>query len=221
VLPTDVDCVNLSAAIYQTAGAWDYLDTGPDDEVYWGLKKLDGCDVIVFRGSITAHDWWMDLEAVPVSTRIGTVHQGFFDGMEKMWAEVRPMLTQPVVVTGHSLGAARSDILCGLMVADKHPPVRRVVFGEPRPGLPDFAALIKSIEGSSYRNGDGGSNHDHVCDVPFKSLGPFDFVHPTPLTNVTALPTGNIFERESLFALHHIELYQAAVAAHFATKETA
>ena len=40
--PTDIDLVNLCAAIYQDGSAWDYLDQGRDDGVYWALKRLDG-----------------------------------------------------------------------------------------------------------------------------------------------------------------------------------
>lgn len=219
MLPSDVDLVNLCAEIYQEGGSWDYLDKGEDDNIYWALKKYDGCDVIVLRGSITAHDWYEDLRAVPIKTRIGTVHEGFYDGMEHMWSDVVSMLTQPVMVTGHSLAAARADILTAIMVVDKKPPIRRVVFGEPRPGLSDLAKFVCEVDGPTYRNGDA-HGYDRVCDVPFKLFGPFDFVHPKPHMQVTALPTGNVFQREGLFAFHHVQLYQAAVAAHFA-KETA
>jgi hypothetical protein len=59
----------------------------------YGLKKLDGCDVVVFRGSITLQDWLCDLFVLPLPalipelTRIGHVHAGFFLGMEKAWGE--------------------------------------------------------------------------------------------------------------------------------------
>lgn len=216
----DVDLVNLCADIYGDTAKWDYLDAGQDDEVYFGLKKYSDVDVIVFRGSITALDWWLDLQTIPTKTRIGTVHHGFYEGMEKMWAEVQPMLTQPVMVTGHSLGAARADILTGLMVADNKLPIRRAVFGEPRPGLSDFAEFIKGVDAYPYRNGDA-HGHDRVCDVPLKLLHPLDFsfVHPKPHIQVTAAPTGNIFQRDGLFSFHHIQLYQAALAAHFAKED--
>jgi len=44
------------------------------------------------------------------------------------------VLTQPVRVTSHNLGAARTGNLCGLLIADGMPPIRRVVFGELRIG---------------------------------------------------------------------------------------
>lgn len=217
-LPSDRELVDLCAAIYDGTGSWDHLDSGPDDGIYWALKKLNGCDVVVLRGSITAHDWAEDFRAFPVVTRIGTVHAGFYAGMEKMHGEVTSMLTQPVMVTGHSLGAARADVLCALMVAGNKPPVRRAVFGEPRPGLADFAKFLSGVPGDGYRNGDV-NGHDIVTDVPLQLPGSFDFIHPKPLVDVTAPPTGDFFARHEPFAYHHVQLYQAAVAAHL--KETA
>lgn len=212
--PSDVDLVNFSAAIYDSTSQWDYYDNGDDDYICVGIKKLDGCDVVAFRGSITAHDWVEDLRAAPIKTRIGTVHAGFYNGMEKAWLELEPHLTQPVYVTGHSLGAARADMLVALMVVDGKPPARRAVFGEPRPGMTDFAKVIAKIPGDGYRNGNS-KMHDLVTDVPLKLLPPFNFVHPTDLVHVDAEPSGILIERLGLFAYHHIELYQAAVTAHF------
>jgi hypothetical protein len=205
--PSDRELVDLCAQLYAGTVTWDHLDTGPDDSIYWALKKLDGFDVVVFRGSITAHDWIEDFRAFPTITRIGLVHFGFYDGMEKMHMEVSSMVTQPVMVTGHSLGAARADILCALMVAGGKPPARRAVFGEPRPGMPNFAAFLKDVPGHGYRNADA-NGHDYVTDVPPQLFGGLYFMHPTPPVDVTASPTG-----VGPFRYHHVELYQAAMAA--------
>ena len=211
--PTDIDLVNLCAAIYQDGSAWDYLDQGRDDGVYWALKRLDGCDVVVFRGSRTDQDWWRDIRFFPIPTRIGTVHHGFFEGIEKMWSELRSMLTQPVKITGHSLGAARAGNLCGLMIADGMPPIRRVVFGEPKIGWPDFCQLVAQIPAGTYCNRDA-YGHDEVTDVPFDFPHCLDFGRPTPLIDVTDPPS--LIERvDPLFDYHHIQHYQAALAAFF------
>lgn len=218
-MPANLDlvCVNLCAAIYRSDSAWDYLDEGRDDGVYFAIKHLDGADVVVFRGSITGRDWFRDIRFFPIPTRIGTVHHGFFEGLEKMWDEIRPMLIQPVVVTGHSLGAARADILCGLMIADDLPPARRIVFGEPRPGLPDFCGPVGNRPGASFRNRDNWG-HDDVTDVPLDLPHALDFGRPSPLIDVTAPPS--LIERlDPLFDYHHIALYQTALAAFFATRE--
>jgi hypothetical protein len=192
-------------------GYWDHIDVGADDNVFWALKKVDGFDIVVFRGSITAIDWFNDFRALPILTRVGHVHAGFFSGIERVWSEVRPLLTQPVIVTGHSLGAARAGVLTALMVADGAAPVARVVFGEPKPGLIDFAKIVADVPARSYRNGNS-KDHDLVTDIP-ATLPPIQFVHPTPIVVVDAEPTGGLFETLGIFAYHHCPLYVAGVTA--------
>jgi Lipase (class 3) len=211
--PSDAALASLCALIYKPAAivdSFDHFDAGLDDGVCWAFKRLDGFDVIVFRGSVTLQDWIADFRAMAMPTRIGHVHLGFHAGMENVWVEARPYLTQPVIVTGHSLGAARADVLCGLMVADGKPPIARVVFGEPKPGLMDFALHIENVPGRSYRNGDG-QHHDLVADVPF-SFPPLQYVHPTPIIPVCCPPQGDDFASWGAFAYHHIELYETALA---------
>jgi lipase (class 3) len=140
------------------------------------VKRLDGFDVVVLRGSVTLQDWLRDAQALAMPSRIGHVHSGFYAGMEHMWTDLKAMLSQPAIVTGHSLGAARAAVLTALMTVDGVPPVARVVFGEPKPGLLDFAKLITGIPGRSYRNGDS-THHDLITDVPL-SFPPMQFVQP-------------------------------------------
>lgn len=220
MMPPDAVICGICAALYSPIALledWDHIDMGDDDGVCWALKRLSGYDVVVFRGSITLQDWVRDLRAVAIPTRIGHVHAGFYAGMEHVWTEMRPLLTQPVIVTGHSLGAARAGVLTALMVADGSPPVARVVFGEPKPGLLDLAGFIDDVPGRSYRNGDD-LHHDMVCDVPL-SFPPLQYVHPTPIVPVMCKPSGSLFEQLGIFAWHHMELYQTALSV--ASKETA
>lgn len=215
LLPSDVDLVELASAIYspQINGFWETLDVGEDDGIYWALRRVDGYDIVVFRGSITAHDWIEDIRAVPYPTRIGTVHEGFYAGMEHCWSDIKKLLRGPVCVTGHSLGAARADILAGLMTVDGVAPVKLSVFGEPKPGFSDFGNIISAIPGTSYRNGNA-TFRDIVTEVPI-TLRPFDaFVHRKKLVDVDAEPMPNTLDDLSLFAFHHIELYVAGVTAY-------
>jgi len=214
IMPSDAATVALCAEIYQPtaiAGAFDYYDAGMDDGICWALKRRDGFDIVIFRGSVTRQDWLRDVQALALPSRIGRVHSGFYAGMEHMWADLKPMLSQPAIVTGHSLGAARADVLAALMTVDGVSPVARIVFGEPKPGLLDFAKLITGIPGRSYRNGDS-THHDLVTDVPF-SFPPEQYVHPTPIIPVCCRPAGVEFTDLGVFAWHHIGLYQTALAA--------
>ena len=151
-------------------------------------------------------------ELMPASAPscIGTVHAGFFAGMQRMWSELRSMLDlkAKVIVGGHSLGAARAGDLTGLMVLDNRAPIARVVFGEPKPGYMDLAKLIELVPGRSYRNGDQ-KHHDLVTDVPF-SFPPFQYVHPTPIIPVLEMPSADGFSSMGVFAYHHTQLYAKA-----------
>lgn len=212
MIPSDALLASLCGAIYKPTaliGEWDYFDLGEDDGVCWALKRLSGYDAIVLRGSITAEDWIRDFRAAALPSRIGWVHDGFYAGMEHMWHDARSLLKQPVIVTGHSLGAARASILTALMVSDGEPPAERVVFGEPRPGLESHAAITRKVTGRSYCNGYAGHS-DTVCSVPF-SLPGLEFTRATPLIPVSAPPLPN--DNWGLFAFHHIELYEAATSA--------
>ncbi|HYM31816.1 MAG TPA: lipase family protein [Candidatus Cybelea sp.] len=212
-LPTDAALAALCNDIYQpdAAGRFDTFDAGEDDGICWALKHLAGFDAVALRGSKTELDWLRDFRAFTIPTRIGHVHAGFHEGMEHMWTDALYLLRQPTIVTGHSLGAARASILTALMILDGRPPVARVVFGEPKPGLLDHAIIVKQVEARSYRNGDG-LHHDLITDIPF-SFPPEQYVHPTPIIPVCARPSGDLFSQLGVFAFHHIQLYQAALAA--------
>jgi hypothetical protein len=214
-MPSGADCAALCAAIYQTiSGAgFDQFDLGSDDGICWGIKHCDGVDVVVLRGSQTELDWLRDFRAFTIPTRIGHVHAGFFEGVEKMYGELRAVRAAPILVTGHSLGAAHADILTALMAVEQMPPIGRVVFGEPRPGLKDHAEIVSRVPGRSYRNCES-IWRDDVTDVPL-----FPYVHPTAPIKVCAPPAGGLLDRFGPFSWHHIELYQAALRT-AATQET-
>ena len=210
---TDRDIAALCAGIYAYPGAapvvWDYFDQGDDDGVCWALKRLDGFDAVILRGSVILKDWIRDLRADAISTSLGMVHAGFYAGMNHMWGDVAPMLKQPrTIVGGHSLGAARAGILCGIMMQAGKAPAARIVFGEPKPGFVELAKIIEGTPGRSYRNGDK-RHHDLVTDLAF-SFPPFQYVHPTPVIPVTAKPTDDWFHQLGVFAWHHAPLYAAA-----------
>jgi len=83
VMPSDAAIVALCAEIYRptaVAGAFDYYDAGMDDGICWAVKRHDGFDVVVFRGSVTRQDWLRDIQVVAMPSRIGHVHSGFYSG---------------------------------------------------------------------------------------------------------------------------------------------
>jgi hypothetical protein len=100
--------------------------------------------------------------------------------------------------------------LCGLSIVAGIVPAGRVVFGEPRPGFQELAHLLASIpESRSYRNGNFASfEHDLITDVPVR-IGPLQYVHPTRLIEVSALPPAD--DEWGIFSYHHMQLYAQAV----------
>lgn len=216
---SDLALVDIVAELYDStagdttdAGAgWDHLLLPADDDgICAALRRIGDDDIVVFRGSETIEDWARDFLAIPHALgshpQLGDVHAGFALGMDEAFAKLLPLLRASVHVTGHSLGAARATLFCGLLTAQNKAPVARVVFGEPRSGCASLTALLAGVPGRSYRNA-GAGRHDLVTDVP--TAPPFGRV--TPLTDICALPPAD--DPWGLLSYHHIQLYQAGVAA--------
>jgi Lipase (class 3) len=170
-----------------------------------------GCDVLVFRSSTTFEDWRRDFDAWadPLGlSKLGPVHPGFLLGLDQVLEEYRQKGSGKLFVAGHSLGAGRALVFCGLAVVAGIIPVGRIVFGEPRPGFQPLAHLIAAIrESRSYRNGKFGTfEHDYVTDVPYR-IGPLQYVHPIALTDVSALPVSALPPTQDewgIFSYHQI-----------------
>jgi hypothetical protein len=208
---------SLCGSLYDYTGspkvAWRHYDDGSDsDQICWSIARVGDLNFIVLRGSETFIDWWRDFDAWSDpfhKLNLGHVHPGFYLGMEQVWAEAKPLVGPKVVVTGHSLGAARASILCGIMALDGCAPTARVVLAEPKPGFSDFAQLIAPIPSVAFCNGDD-EGHDLVTDAPL-SFPPEEYVHPTPFTRVRSSPPAN--DKLGIFAYHHWYLYDAAIQA--------
>jgi hypothetical protein len=221
-LPSDKDIAALCLGIYATPGApavtWDRFDDGADsDQICWGVKVVDGCDILVFRGSVTFVDWRRDFDvwANPFGhSKLGPVHPGFLLGLDQVLQEYRAYRgngTNKLIVAGHSLGAGRASVLCGLAIVAGIVPAGRIVFGEPCPGFPPLAQLLASIPDSrSYRNGKFGSfEHDLITDIPLNVPPLLQYVHPTTLIDVQALPPPG--DQWGVFSYHHMPLYAQAL----------
>jgi Lipase (class 3) len=207
---TEQDIAKLCLAIYEEQQTidWDQIELPPDG-IAFGIKNFDAATAVVFRGSVTAIDWLRDSESIADPLEhdgLGPVHPGFFQGLSELWDRLKPALaSKHYIIAGHSLGAARASLFTGLMVLDKRPPVRRLCFGEPRPGFPQAATIIATARVRSFCNGNGRA-HDLVTDVPFTTWIE-DYVHPTPLIPVCAPPTDDDVRRDILFAWHAMMLY--------------
>lgn len=215
---TDLRAAQLCAAIYAPDAISDktfhVYDDGGGTGVCWGIVQDGDIDLVILRGSLTPHDWFEDMFAAPyVGHRpFGPVHHGFNNGLDTAWSRMKNLLrsSAKVMLTGHSLGAARATILTGIMIDDGGSPAGRIVFGEPKPGFQRLADFIKAVPARSYRNGMSDA-HDIVTDLPLpvKAWG-LNYVHPAPLTLVSGPPP--IDDTTGMFAWHHIGLYVTALS---------
>lgn len=214
-LLTVKDCAELNLGIYGQLAApvtWDYLDDGSaDDGIYWGFKEVaPGVLVPVFRGSDSPEDWLRDLMILRKpwgAPRIGPVHPGMYQGMERVWAEFALMIkaTDRIAPTGHSLGAPRSRYLSALMTVDGRPPTAMVRFASPRPGYQQLIDVCAPVPDFSFRNVDAARDVDDVTRVPFYLPG-FLYVDAAA-TSLTVTPEGPAID---VFRLHHMALYAGA-----------
>lgn len=208
---TDIDCVQACADLYRGGAGFDaVVEPEADHGVCVGLQRRGDVDLVVFRGSTTVEDWARDFLAIPHACarhpQLGDVHAGFMLGMDDAFARLLPLLRPSVWVAGHSLGAARATLFCGMLAVAGRPPAARVVFGEPRSGGASLTTILAGVPGHSYRNA-GRGRHDLITDVPTEP--PFSRV--CSLIDVFAAPMPG--DPWGIFAYHHIQLYQAALAA--------
>lgn len=208
---TDAGIASMLVDLYAGTNQFDHGEPGIGPSgICWASKRVDGVDVVVFRGSVTFWDWFKDFLALATPfahETFGPIHQGFGLGMDRCWGRIKQQTKGPWIVGGHSLGAGRADIVTGLMIEDGCAPLARVVFGEPKPGFAQLAKYLSTVPGRSYRNGNAHA-HDLVTDVPITFLLE-EYEHPTPLIEVLAMPAADA--KNGVFKWHNMGLYAQAV----------
>jgi hypothetical protein len=215
---TDHDIAALCLGIYpgNPPVAWNHFDDGVgSDRICWAVKQVDDVSVVVLRGTVTPIDWLHDLSAWvdPIHhDRLGPVHAGFYSGMRTVQRELTEIVpSRPLIICGHSLGAARAVILSALLTLDGRVPVARICFGEPRAGFAQLGPILAPIRHQrSYRN-HGGHDHDLITDLPFFWPPLFAYQHPTDLIDLTVTPGPHA--AWGVFRFHLPELYAGATPA--------
>jgi hypothetical protein len=204
----------MQLLLHDGSSAFTYYQSGATDaDVCWAAQVVDGVTLILLRGSVNFKDWVKDLDAFAdpfAHATLGPVNEGFFLGAEKAWADIQVHTQPPWIVSGHSLGAARSAYLAAFMTLAGHPPLARVAFAEPKPGFRQLADIIAKVPQFSYRNGDAHL-HDLITDYPL-TFPPEDYVHPSPLLEVTASPSLAEYAELAVLAWHRMALYAKAVS---------
>ena len=214
-MTTHRDIANLVGALYGDSLAvhWVYR-SDPDASVVMGIVRFNGFWVVACRGTYVFQDWLHDLNArpmVPTShPAFGQVHRGFYLGTPEAWDIIRSILIgrdlARIIFAGHSLGAARANLLAAHAVAVGLSPVMTLCWGEPRSGFPQLATFLKGVPGRSYVNVVNGIA-DGVTQLP----PPVGYVHRVTLTTINS---GGIDPLNvDPFARHHFDLYLAATPA--------
>jgi triacylglycerol lipase len=141
-------CVRACADAYRSAtieSAFAHLLVVRSGEC--GVRNAEeGFDILAFRGSGCIQDWLTDARCSFICPQIlqdiehgqVRVHRGFWLSMDSLFDQVLRLdqrsCPRPVVVTGHSKGAAEA-LLCAYLLAKLGRPVAGVVtFGGPRVG---------------------------------------------------------------------------------------
>ena len=198
----DLYLAKLCQAAYDPGSSWDARWT--QKSVYVYCRKVNGTYVIVFRGSDNLTDWLDNLKGWPIYHKdLGFCHTGFLEDMDTVVGEVLALVNgSPMIITGHSLGAARALILGGLLTVLGVKPQAIVVFGEPRPG---FAKLKKILLAGSFPIRSYKNRDDPVTLVPYY-LGLYK--HPTEAIKLDVLTTPS----HKGIRDHGIELYVKGVS---------
>ena len=204
---TDLEIAQQLQALYANdTTAFDRLYVADDfGGVCWAHKIVGDVVYIYLRGSETPQDWVRDIMALPVDTPLGKVHHGFWLGMEQLDAYIgREFFNYNVIVAGHSLGAARAEILAGLLKLNGRPNIiKRVTFGEPQPAFNRLAMILHDVPGISYRAQENGQV-DLVTTVPLNLPPLFSYCHPTKTTRLEVVSDP---KDKTMFKLHHMGLY--------------
>ena len=123
------------------------------NQITVGVAIVGDTFTVSFAGSESTFDWIRDFIPVPYDhPDLGTVHQGFWDGMDGVWMEVSPLLGQgKLSIQGHSLGGAHAALFAGLCAVNHVPIDQVVLFAPPRPGYHKLKSIVQ--HGCSARSG--------------------------------------------------------------------
>lgn len=155
-----------------------------------GIRKTPSFFFLGFRGSITPEDWGRDaISFLPEKFNGVEVPLGFSMGMGRAIEKIKGIVgTVPVVIGGHSLGAAHAALAYHWWSYDLIEKV--TLFGCPNPGL----ETVPDDKITNYRNG-----KDYVTDVP-----PWPW---KPIVEFTQINGGHN-QTPGLFMYHHIDYYE-------------
>ncbi len=130
--------------------------------------------LIAFRGTESIEDWLTDLKTRLLMTKRGKVHQGFKEGLDYVWNDIRDLIykydngRRTIWLTGHSLGGALATLAVDRLL-DEWDVSGLYTFGQPRVGDKKFhRAFNERFRHRTYRF---VNDEDIVTRVPPRKLG--------------------------------------------------
>ncbi|MDR3736087.1 MAG: alpha/beta fold hydrolase [Acidobacteriaceae bacterium] len=153
--------LSLSNAAYYAPATF---SNGPSS--YALASKTSAYTAIAWRGTESGlyQNWISDLDAIPeYHPTLGWCHRGFLQAAIATYPQaVQQAVIAPLVLTGHSLGAAVAVLTAALLRAAHIQIIRCSVFGCPNFTLnQNISALMHDVPGYRWRDG-----NDPVPQVP-------------------------------------------------------
>jgi hypothetical protein len=189
---TPAVAVRAAAATYVSEPTWKG-STFLTQSIQAHRTKVDGVNLIAFRGSRRLGDWWLDFQAAPHAVighdDVGRVHAGFLEAAQSIAPTIAADIgDEPYVPIGHSLGGALALLLPILM---PRRPIAIFGYAPPRVYADQVPPWIVDLT-EALRFG-----NDPVTDQPLT----FPHVPVYPVGRSINPPTD----------CHHIENYVSAV----------
>lgn len=196
-LPSDAALAALCVDSYAATPAGHVIDTVLDRAV---IVWMSGYTIVTVRGTADTRGWWSDFQISPrglaTHPELGECEAGFLAGAVALYPAIKSVLDAgPIILTGHSRGAAMLPILAALMKLDGIRPAYCCGFEAPwsvGPKCRDFVA--GDIPGRQYRNG-----NDPVPDVPALS---YLVANVWPITQI-GRPMLNRFDCHAIGLIAH------------------
>lgn len=209
-----LQAANLCHLVYGTIPKDVFSQSWSIDGVNVGYALMpDGTHTFTFAGSENNQDWLNDFDAIPFGhPQLGTLHAGFWRGMEDTFNVLRaPLLAANGVISiqGHSLGCAHASILSALCAINKIPVAQLILFAPPRPGYRTIRDIIENHVPviRAFQNGKWPFR-DPVPDVP-ETIPGFPWMQIADYESVCVRPSG--LAKLNPFSYHSIVLYEEAM----------
>lgn len=169
--PSEIASLPSGYTLERTIQMKDFIVDPIEEEKFYGCLVKGGdpiTQVIAIRGTLTYTEWWDNLHFLPVPfSRVedgGNVAEGFYNIYNSLttmnpanvdeppsglFDKIDPNV--PVIVTGHSLGAALATLLVTDMSANTALKPQGWTFASPKVGDTNFAAAYGRLTTVSWR----------------------------------------------------------------------